>query len=67
MSDEVAEVWLTDKGTKQGINNLFSQCGHNTGERGTDDDSDSKVHDVAAQDEVAKAFKHVRTCEMKFY
>ena len=58
MADEVAEVWLADKGAEQGVDDLVGQGGNDAGEGGADDDGDGEVHHIAAQDEVTKAFEH---------
>jgi hypothetical protein len=57
--DEVAEVWLADDGSEEGIDDFFSQRGDDGRECGSDDDGDSKVDDVATQNEIAESFEHV--------
>jgi hypothetical protein len=59
VADEIAEVWLADDGAEKGIDDLFSQRSDDGRECGSDDDSDSKIDDVATQNEIAESFEHV--------
>ena len=55
---EAGEVGGVDGGGDELHDDVFGQRGDNRAEGGTDDDGDSEVDNVAAQDEVAKALKH---------
>jgi hypothetical protein len=55
---EIAEVGFSYDGSNQRTDDFFCQCGHDAGERSSDDDSDGQVDHVATQDEVAESLEH---------
>ena len=57
--DEIGEVGLTYDGSDKRGDDVFDERFGDSCESRADDDGDSEVDDVAAQDEVAKAFDHV--------
>ena len=59
VTDEIAEVGLADDGSEEGIDDLFSQRGDDGRKCGSDDYGDSKIDDVATQNEIAESFEHV--------
>jgi hypothetical protein len=59
VADEVVEVGLADDGSEERVDDSFSQRGDDGRECGSDDDGDSKIDDVATQNEIAESFEHV--------
>ena len=55
---EIAEVGLADDGSQERIDNFFSERGDDGREGSADDDGDSKINDVATQNEIAESFEH---------
>ena len=58
-ADKIGEVGLTYDGGYKRSDDVFDERFGDSCESRADDDGDSEVDDVAAQDEVAKAFDHV--------
>ncbi len=56
--EEVAEAGLADDGRDERCNDVGGQSGNDRAEGCADDDSDCEIDDVAAKDEVTKAFEH---------
>ena len=59
VADEIAEVGLADDGSEERIDDLFSQRRDDGRKCGSDDYGDSKIDDVATQNEIAESFEHV--------
>lgn len=57
--DKIGEVGLTYDGGDKRSDDVFDERFSDRSESCADDDGDGEVDDVAAQDEVAKAFDHV--------
>jgi hypothetical protein len=58
VEDERGEVGLMNDGSNEWINDIGDEGIDDGGEGSADDDGNGKVHNIAAEDEVAKAFKH---------
>ena len=58
MQNDAAEIGLAERGGDQRVENVTHQGCDNGVERGAQNDSDSKVHDVSAQNKISKSFQH---------
>lgn len=58
VDDDVAEVWLADGGGDEGIEDIAHQGCDDGIEGRADDDGDSQIDNVAAQNKVSKTFEH---------
>jgi hypothetical protein len=56
--NEIAEVRLANRGGDHRVDQVAHQRRHNLVECRADDDRNRQVHDVSAQDEIAKSFHH---------
>jgi hypothetical protein len=59
IEDEAVKAGLANDGTNQGADDVGGKCGDDGAERCANDDGDSQIHHVAAEDEIAKTFDHV--------
>jgi len=66
VGDEVVEVRLADDGAEQWVNDVCGEGGDDGCERRADNDGDGEIHDVAAQNEVAKSLEHDDLLELQF-
>ena len=65
VTDQVVEVGFADDGAEQGIDDVGRERRDDAGEGRADDHGDGEIHDVAAQDEVAKSLEHVLLQKMR--
>jgi hypothetical protein len=55
---QAGEIGLAYGGRDQRIDNVFHQRIHNAGESGANDNCNSQIDHIAAQNKITKAFKH---------
>ena len=58
VEDEVGEVWFPDNCRDERIDDVLGEGCDDAGEGCADDDGDGQIQDIAAEDEVTKAFEH---------